>query len=251
MGNYYAFDFDGVICNSAAESGITAWRAAHALWPERVDATPSADFIERFPRLRPVIETGHENVAVVALVVNGHSDEDILNGFPALRDELLAAGNFDALSMRRAFGAARDAWLRDDEDSWLAAQNAYPGIVEAINTLDAPLCIITTKEDRFTRKLVARFGMRVDADRIYALESFEGGGKRSVLAKLASEFPGHRLHFFEDRLATLQTMRDTSLAQLYLVDWGYNTAPERAQAASIDSIEVLNTERFLAIINAA
>jgi phosphoglycolate phosphatase-like HAD superfamily hydrolase len=249
MTDYYAFDFDGVICNSAGESGVTAWRAAHALWPERIDATPCEDFIERFPRLRPVIETGHENVAVVSLVVNGHSDEDILGGFPALRDELLAEGDVDAVSMRRAFGAARDAWLRDDEDGWLAAQNAYPGIVEAISALDAPLSIITTKEDRFTRKLVARFGMHVDADRIYALESFEGGGKRSVLEKLAAEFPGHRLHFFEDRLATLQTLCDTSLAQLYLVDWGYNTAPERALAASIDSIEVLNQQRFLAMLN--
>ncbi|MGK0168740.1 MAG: hypothetical protein ACI9W2_000458 [Gammaproteobacteria bacterium] len=53
---------------------------------------------------------------------------------------------------------------------------------------------------------------------IYALESCEGAGKRSVLATLAGEFPGHRLHCFEDRLATLQTLHDTSLAVLYLLN---------------------------------
>lgn len=249
MSNYFAFDFDGVICNSAQESGLTAWRAAHSLWPELMDETPSQEFIERFPRLRPVIETGHENLAVVALVVKGHTDDEILNGFPALRDELHALGGADAISMRQAFGAARDQWLAQDEESWLAAQSAYPGIVDLINALDEPLCIITTKEDRFTRKLVARFGMRVDPERIYALESFEGGGKRSVLEKLAVEFPDHTLHFFEDRLATLETLRNTSLARLYLVDWGYNTASERACAQAAGGIEVLTREDFLSVIN--
>jgi phosphoglycolate phosphatase-like HAD superfamily hydrolase len=251
MSNYFAFDFDGVICNSAAESGITAWRAAHNLWPERMDAIPSTDFIERFPRLRPVIENGSENVAVVALVVNGHSDEDILKRFPVLRDELLARDDLDAMSLREAFSTARDIWLKDDEESWLGAQSPYPGIVEVINALDEPLCIITTKEDRFTRKLVARFGMQVDPDRIYALESFEDGGKRSVLKKLATEFPEKALHFFEDRLATLEPLSGTLLAKLYLVDWGYNTANERARAEAIDSIAVIDRERFAAILKGA
>ncbi|MGK0168741.1 MAG: hypothetical protein ACI9W2_000459 [Gammaproteobacteria bacterium] len=138
MTDYWAFDFGGVIGNSAGESGITVWRAAHALWPERVDATLGADFIERFSRPRPVINTGHENVAAVALMANGRSDEDILG----------------------AFAAQRDA-----KDGWLAAQNAYPGIVEAINALDAPLCITTTKAYRFTGKLVVCLGMCADADR--------------------------------------------------------------------------------------
>ena len=139
----------------------------------------------------------------------------------------------------------------DDEESWLDAQSAYPGIVNVINAQNEPLCIITTKEDRFTRKLVARFGIRVDAERIYALESFEGGGKRSVLEKLAREFPHRTLHFFEDRLATLQSLGDTALARLYLVDWGYNTASERAHAAAIDGIEVLDMAHFLSIIEGA
>ena len=75
-------------------------------------------------------------------------------------------------------------------------------------SLDALRCIITTKEDRFTRALVTRADLRVEPDRIYALEAFEGDGKRSVLEALAKEFPEARLHFFEDRYATLEKMRD-------------------------------------------
>jgi hypothetical protein len=84
---------------------------------------------------------------------------------------------------------------------------------------------------------------------ICALESFEGPGKRSVLATLAGEFPGHRLHFFEDRLATLQTLYDTSLAQWYLLNWRYNIASEGERAASVDSIEACDQERFCAILD--
>ena len=40
------------------------------------------------------------------------------------------------------------------------------------------------------------------------MESFEGGGKRSVLEALAAEFPDARLHFFEDRFSTLDRIRD-------------------------------------------
>ena len=96
--------------------------------------------------------------------------------------------------------------------------------------------------------LVAQFGMDVDADRIYALESFEGGGKRSVLEKLAQEFPDKQLHFFEDRLATLNKLFGSNIAKMYLVDWGYNTAPERAEAQAIDEVEVIDRARFAAII---
>lgn len=251
MKNYYAFDFDGVICNSAGESGVTAWRAAHSLWPDKFQAEPDAQFRARFPRLRPVIETGHENVVVAALYAQGLSDEELIAQFPKLRDELMAREGLDVNRLRNAFGEARDRWIETDVDGWLDAQGFYAGVVEAINAMPAPRCIITTKEDRFTRVLVKRAGLQVDADRIYALESFEHGGKLSVLQKLASDFPDHKLHFFEDRLATLLGLTATSIAQLYLVDWGYNLPPERAQGDAHDSIELINMQRFDDLLKAS
>jgi phosphoglycolate phosphatase-like HAD superfamily hydrolase len=248
MNHFFAFDFDGVVCNSAGESGLTAWQAAHALWPSRIGQVPDPEFVRRFPRLRPVIETGHENAVVVALVVQGIDDAQMLAEFPRLRDELMARENLDAQSLRRAFGEARDAWLKSDEAGWLDAQSFYPGVVEAINAMSAPRCIITTKEERFTRVLVARAGIEVDPQRIYALESFEGGGKRSVLQRLAREFPQHRLHFFEDRIATLEGLAGSDLAELYLVDWGYNTVADRERARAVPGITVLDAAGFHALL---
>ena len=246
--NYFAFDFDGVICNSAPETGRTAWRAAHGLWPDLVPRAPTAEFLQCFPRLRPVIETGHENVSVVGLFVRGLEEANILENFQELAAELIAKENLDAAEMRFRFGQARDAWIEEDLNGWLRVQGFYPGVVEAINAMNSPRCIITTKEDRFTRILVERAGLDVPPERIYALESFEKGGKRSVLDALAAEFPEANLHFFEDRYVTLDKIRDMKEVALFLVDWGYNTERERQEARGDRQISVLNPAEFTALL---
>lgn len=246
----FAFDFDGVIVNSASETGETAWRAAHTLWPDAMPPLPTAAYRARFPALRPVIETGFENVPLVALFVRGVTDADILANFQALASDLIDKEKLDRDDLRRRFGRARDAWIESDPEGWLAAQSFYPGVVDAINGLRAPRCIITTKEDRFTRLLVERAGLRVDANRIYALESFENRGKRGVLQDLAVEFPRSQLHFFEDRYPSLAKLHDLERTSLYLVDWGYNTPAERDLSRSDPGVELLDATGFAATLRA-
>lgn len=248
MDDYFAFDFDGVICDSAGETARTAWRAAHQLWPELVAAQPGEALLARFVRLRPVIETGYENVVLAALVARGIDDDAILDDFQRLCARFIDDERLDRTDLRRRFGQARDAWLASDPQSWLDAQAFFPGVVDAINALQAPRCIITTKEDRFTRVLVQRAGLDVPADRIYALEAFEGGGKRSVLEGLARTHPGTRLHFFEDRFHTLDRLRDLPDLAMYLVDWGYNTAAERELARADQRIALLDIAGFTATL---
>ena len=53
----YAFDFDGVICDSAIETGITGWRVASKMWPDMPSDIPS-NMLDDFRQVRPLIETG-------------------------------------------------------------------------------------------------------------------------------------------------------------------------------------------------
>ena len=58
----WAFDFDGVVCDSVGESSLSAWRAAAIKWPE-IFTTPEAEaqqerVIEGMRAVRPVVETG-------------------------------------------------------------------------------------------------------------------------------------------------------------------------------------------------
>ena len=61
-GSLWAFDFDGVVCDSVGESSLSAWRAAEAKWPKLFD-TPEARqqqdrVVEGMRAVRPVVETG-------------------------------------------------------------------------------------------------------------------------------------------------------------------------------------------------
>jgi hypothetical protein len=110
----YALDFDGVVCDSVGESAQAAWlvrspacplrsrpvveqlltahphartpaQAAEKLWPD-VFATPAAAaqrgrVLEEMRRVRPVIETGYENVVQARLLLEaapGTRPEDML-----------------------------------------------------------------------------------------------------------------------------------------------------------------------------
>jgi hypothetical protein len=58
----WAFDFDGVVCDSVGESSLSAWRAAAVQWPD-VFRTPEAEaqqdrVVEGMRAVRPVVETG-------------------------------------------------------------------------------------------------------------------------------------------------------------------------------------------------
>uniref|UniRef100_A0A8R7QWC4 Uncharacterized protein n=1 Tax=Triticum urartu TaxID=4572 RepID=A0A8R7QWC4_TRIUA len=71
-GDLYALDFDGVFCDSCGESSLSAVKAAKVRWPwvfEQVDAALEEWIVEQMHTLRPVIETGYENLLLVRLLV--------------------------------------------------------------------------------------------------------------------------------------------------------------------------------------
>ncbi|HFD13311.1 MAG TPA: HAD family hydrolase, partial [Crenotrichaceae bacterium] len=49
----YALDFDGVICDSAVETGITGWKAATHVWNEMTGVLPDQVLLDAFRRVRP------------------------------------------------------------------------------------------------------------------------------------------------------------------------------------------------------
>lgn len=61
-GSVWAFDFDGVVCDSVGESSLSAWRAAESKWPELFGAPEALArqelVVEQMRVVRPVIETG-------------------------------------------------------------------------------------------------------------------------------------------------------------------------------------------------
>ncbi|XP_037423521.1 uncharacterized protein LOC119288004 isoform X2 [Triticum dicoccoides] len=235
-GDLYALDFDGVFCDSCGESSLSA------------------------VKLRPVIETGYENLLLVRLLVeikipsvrkssvaDGLSIQDILENWSKLLPTLMDEWQEDRESLVDLFGRVRDDWLENDLSGWIGANRFYPGTADALKLSSSELYIVTTKQSRFTGALLKELaGVDFPSERIYGLGT---GPKVKVLQQL-QEMPQHQgltLHFIEDRLATLKNvMKEPALDKwnLYLVKWGYNTQKEREEAGAIPRIQLIDLPDF-------
>jgi phosphoglycolate phosphatase-like HAD superfamily hydrolase len=251
----YCFDFDGVICDSAPETGLSAWTACAALWPGRAGAWTDA-LQERFCRLRPVMHTGYEAIPLMRLMLDGRvSDEAILSDFEGLRDALMRDESLGKDRLLQAFADARDGMIAKDESEWLRWNRFYPGLRDLLAQAlgRGPLFIITTKQERFASLLLRHEGLEFPLERLFGLE--KNLTKPQVLERLLKrpDLAAGRFHFIEDRLETLQDViaePGLDTVRLYLADWGYNTPAQRAEARGIPRIRVLSREALRQMITA-
>ena len=245
----FCFDFDGVVCDSAPETAVTAWKGCRELWPEIGAELPLA-LQERFCRLRPVLHTGFEAVPLMRLIEQGrHSDEELLERFPQLLDELIERERLTSGRLKELFGGIRDVLIGADQALWLEWNRFYPGIGEALTAAIAghPVFIVTTKQERFVSLLLDHHRIDLPPERIFGLE--RNRTKPEILAELMArpEWNGATFHLIEDRLDTLMhVIADPALedVRLYLADWGYNTPRQREEAAALPRIEVVSVEAF-------
>ncbi|KAM0927678.1 hypothetical protein ACQ4PT_002693 [Festuca glaucescens] len=238
-GHLYALDFDGVLCDSCGESSLSAVKAAKVRWPsvfEHIDATMEGWIVEQMYTLRPVVETGYENLLLVRLLV------EIL--VPSARHSSVICARESLVDL---FGRIRDEWIENDLPGWIGANRFYPGTADALKFSSSEIYIVTTKQGRFAEALLKELaGIEIPSERIYGLGT---GPKVKVLQQL-QQMPQHQgltLHFIEDRLATLKNViKEPALERwnLYLVNWGYNTPKEREEATDISRVKVIDLSDF-------
>nr|CAD1836015.1 unnamed protein product [Ananas comosus var. bracteatus] len=251
-GDLYALDFDGVLCDSCGESSLSALKAAKIRWPSlfnQVKLSTEEWIIDQMHILRPVVETGYENLLLVRLlleiqipsirkssVADGLSIQAILENWLQLKPVIMKEWNEERDALIDLFGKVRDEWIRNDFSGWIGANRFYPGVADALRFSSSEVYIVTTKQSRFAEALLRELaGVNIPSERIYGLGT---GPKVEVLKQLQSmsQHDGLKLHFVEDRLATLKNViKDPALDQwnLYLGRWGYNTEKEREEAGSI------------------
>ncbi|URD79802.1 hypothetical protein MUK42_05440 [Musa troglodytarum] len=283
-GNLYALDFDGVLCDSCGESSRSALKASTRLlltssrtlllsllifvaakirWPwlfGQVDSAMETWIIDQMHILRPVVETGYENLLLVRLLVelqvpsvrkssvaDGLTVEAILENWSQLKPIIMKEWDEERDALIDLFGRVRDEWIDNDLSGWIGSNRFYPGVADALRFASSQLYIVTTKQARFADALLRELaGVSLPAERIYGL----GTGPKVEVLKQLQEMPEHQglsLHFVEDRLATLKNViKEPTLAgwDLYLGRWGYNTEKERAEAESIPRIQLLDLSDF-------
>ena len=242
-----ALDFDGVICDSAAETAISAWKAAITLWPDRfTTALPPPEMIERFRKIRPYLETGYQSILMIRMLVDGISTDSFRYALPEKLELIMKDHELTARTLVKLFGNTRDAWIHESLDSWLAPQNPYPGTIEALKIAlqKHTVLILTTKQERFVRAWLKHFSIDFPKDNIIGLDRKKP--KEETLAELVRDNKKN-IHFVEDRLATLERIaQDATLKRvnLHYADWGYGTPAELEKARSLDCLDIISLSDF-------
>jgi len=244
-----ALDFDGVICDGLIEYFEVAWRTYCKVWSP-ADDTPPDDLALRFYRLRPVIETGWEMPVLIKALLEGISDDQILQEWTKITPQILLDSKLQAREIAAKLDYLRDEWIATDLEGWLGLHKFYPGVIEKIKlTLasEVQLFIVTTKEGRFVQQLLQQEGVNLPPDAIFGKEVKRP--KYEILRELiqsANQQPVS-LWFVEDRIKTLQLVQqqaDLEDVKLFLADWGYNTQTERKAAQDDQRIQLLSLSQF-------
>ncbi|MBC6475468.1 MAG: HAD family hydrolase [Hormoscilla sp. GM102CHS1] len=241
-----ALDFDGVLCDGLQEYFLTTWRTYCQVWQPASQDPPDRIALV-FYRLRPVIETGWEMPLLLRAILQGVPEEEILLGWLAIAQQLLKTENLQAAELGPLLDKQRDRWISTDLAGWLGYHRFYPGVVERVRSLfESPVepVIITTKEERFVRKLLQQQGIEFSQGKIY------GKGCKRPKYEILRELGGavENIWFIEDRLKTLQLVQqqpDLEQVRLYLADWGYNTSSERESVCNQERIKLLSLEQFV------
>ena len=244
-----ALDFDGVICNGLIEYFQVAWRTHCKFWSCE-NQSQTEELANQFYRLRPVIETGWEMPVLVKALLEGFEEDKILQEWSDISQKILRQSDFSAQEIADTLDKQRDEWIASDLDGWLDMHIFYPGVVERIKNIyhtQTTLYIVTTKEGRFVKELLQKAGFDLPREAIFGKE--EKRPKYEILRELKQESNdlSVSLWFVEDRIKTLQKVKqqeDLEDVELFLGDWGYNTATERENAQKDMRINLISLAQF-------
>ncbi|MGZ8152829.1 MAG: HAD family hydrolase [Methylovulum sp.] len=228
----YALDFDGVICDSAVETAITGWQAANRIWGDMPKTLPQIT-IDRFRRVRPIIETGYEAILAMRLLYLGETTEAIYSDYADKIRTLLDEAQVSTDDLKKLFGETRDTWIEDDLADWVNMNPLFSGVAAKLRQLGQQNTwyIITTKQERFVKQILKASAVELADERIFGLD--RNMSKPEVLMSLLKSHPEQSIHFVEDRLPTLlNVLKIPQLADVKLIFalWGYNTEEDKALA---------------------
>lgn len=281
--NLLALDFDGVVCASSSESSFSSIVAAQRFWPtvcgDIIQAsagapssssyaplvtegpgTPFAQIRAAVDELRPIVETGYENMLLVRalheeLRVTGVASAPAMHArwSAPYRDSLLTAYGATKEELVAFFGQTRDALIAEDVQAWVGLNPVYEPVRACLSGANVEYTIITTKQERFVRAILESNGIapppRGD---IYDLENPFGPKTKVLRALLDKHGAGVTIDFVEDRFETLQAVVATpGLEQVrcYLVDWGYNTGEQREAARRLGPrVTLVDGPQFQALV---
>lgn len=245
-------DFDGVICDSAGETGASGWKTAREIWPDLFpEPMPSPEQLAMFRKVRPALETGYHAPLLTKMLQEGLPMAEFEHHASEHYGRIMREYNLDRNELIEHFGRVRDQWIADNLDEWLAFHGFFPGVLEALKAAlqsGRRILISTTKQERFVKAALESRGVHFPMENIYGLDRRRP--KEDLLAQLLEACPP-AISFTEDRLKTLlrvETHSELDSVRLNYASWGYGTAADLESASMDPRIHVLSLEEFNAFL---
>ncbi|MCL2706384.1 MAG: HAD family hydrolase [Spirochaetaceae bacterium] len=221
------FDFDGVLCDSANETGRCAWLAGSVVWEEWRETDVPKKYLEKFRKLRPLIETGYQSIALMKLITENYTETFMKTEFHFMKEQVFTSIALNKKVLNNLFNKVREDWIRVNPKNWLAWHKLYPfskNLISIGKSNYKEVYIVSTKHKIFIEKLLDFFGIDFNPDNIYGLES--GENKIEIIENILKEnkiSPKNSV-FVEDYSDTLRAFAANDFLKemhLYLASWGY------------------------------
>lgn len=243
-----ALDFDGVICDSAGETGMSGWKAARKIWPKLfVRKMPSPKALQVFRQVRPFLETGYHAILLTKMLQEKLPFQEFQQNCQFHFQRIMDENGLDKQELIRIFGETRDSWIQENEEEWLGVHGFFDGILDALNALLKSNCkayILTTKHERFVLAALKSRGVDFPAENIFGLDRKKK--KEEHLLDILAEKPSE-VHFVEDRLDTLRRIEavpSLDCVKLHYATWGYGTEQDNLDAAEDKRLTVHTLQDF-------
>ncbi|GMH39255.1 hypothetical protein BSKO_07153 [Bryopsis sp. KO-2023] len=255
----FALDLDGVLVDSVNEICEVGCRAAKASLPDGVNFSEEnrAEVLSKLLEAFPMGTQGSDQVVLARILMEDLSSfggiVKKLSDWGAVKKSKLEEWGVTIESLQEAFMAERKSWRETDNPGWAQANAPFPGIKESLMYCEFPFYIVTAKPGSGAAPVLTtalNLPIPEDSPRLFAgLDNTPGVQKAEALREIASRpmcKEGARLHYVDDRFATLKELRPQASLKnwnLYLADWGYNTEDDQAEAKKM-GINCLTLREF-------
>ena len=249
-----ALDFDGVICDSAAECLVSAYGAFALV--KGISFAPEADAVpdrwrDGFYRLRSFTRDGKDYLMVLHLLDIGtsiHTQADFDSQSEArMRDLLRIYGADSARDLDARFQESRSAIRLRDEEAWMKMNPLYQGVAEALDRcrdgFDS-IYVTTFKPTDAAARILRHHRVPLPEGQILGVDKIgesEDKNRHMERVRRMTSVPLGDIHYVDDQVSHLRAALGLGV-RCYLATWGYNTDQQAEEARGLGIRLLVETE---------
>lgn len=211
---YLFLDFDGVICDSVAETYVTSWIGYWSLQGKQPSSISIEDK-ETYYSIRPFIRDA-EDYFVLHYSLDNRIPLPDQASFDKLAEQL---GEDTLKTYSKTFYEVRHRLMNEELDYWISLHRLFPAMRPVFGRLaqDRRVHILSTKREYFISCILENLGYPWPEERIHYSK---GKQKLQLIEQFLGPAAENHTVFIEDQIDNVKRNRDLRI-EPYIAAWGY------------------------------